>query len=309
MKIYKPKFWDNRAFTIWPYFLLPFSLIINLVNFLRFKFIKKENFNIPIILVGNIYLGGTGKTPLCREIFMILKSLNAKPAFVKKYYAKHNDETKLLEKTGMVFSDKSRSKAIKQLINSKEEIAILDDGFQDPTIDSDISIVCFNEKQWTGNGFVIPSGPLRENLVALKRCDYVFINGNENLEIEKNIKEINSNINIFYTHYTVINLKDIKNKKFLAFSGIANPVNFLDLLKKNDIEIAKSINFPDHYNFKKNDILNLKKKAKELDLHLITTEKNFVRLDDEDKKNINYLKIELVINKKEKFINELAKVI
>jgi len=195
------------------------------------------------------------------------------------------------------------------LIDSKFEVAILDDGFQDPSIKSDISIICFNEKQWIGNGFVIPSGPLREKLTALKRCNYVFINGDQNLELEKTINQFNPKIKIFYTQYKLINLDDIKNKKVLAFAGIGNPTNFFDLLKNNNIEIIETLNFPDHYNFKKIDILNLNKKAKELNACLVTTEKDYFRLNNEDKKNINCLKIKLLIDKKEEFINELKKII
>ena len=309
MKVHKPRFWDSKEFTIWPYLLFPFSIIINLINLLKFKYLKAEKFNIPIILVGNIYLGGTGKTPLCIEIFQILKSLKTNPAFVKKFYEEFVDEQKLLENTGKVFLNKRRSEAIKLLINAKVEVAILDDGFQDPSIKSDISIVCFNEKQWIGNGFVIPSGPLREKLTALKRCDYVFINGDENLEKEKNINKFNSKIKIFYTKYKLTNLNDVKNKKILAFAGIANSKNFFDLLKNNNVEIIKTINFPDHYNFTKKDILNLNNEAKELNASLVTTEKDYLRLNNEDRKNINCLKIELLINKKDEFINELKKII
>ena len=309
MKVYKPRFWDSKQFSIWPYVFFPFSAIVNLINLIKFKYSKKEKFNIPIISVGNIYLGGTGKTPLCIEIFQILKSLKINAAFTKKYYEKYADERKLLENTGKVFSNKQRSEAIKLLIDSKFEVAILDDGFQDPSIKSDISIICFNEKQWIGNGFVIPSGPLREKLTALKRCNHVFINGDQNLELEKIINKFNPKIKIFYTQYKLINLDGIRNKKVLAFAGIGNPTNFFDLLKNNNIEIIETLSFPDHYNFKKIDILKLNKKAKELNACLVTTEKDYFRLNNEDKKNINYLKIELLIDKKEEFINELKKII
>ena len=309
MKVYKPKFWDNREFSVWPYFFFPFTLIINLINLLKFKYSKKEKFDIPIILVGNIYLGGTGKTPLCIEIFQILKSLKLNPAFIKKHHGKYADETKLLENIGKVFSNKQRSEAVKSLVSSNFKVAILDDGFQDPSVKSDISIICFNEKQWIGNGFVIPSGPLREKLTALKRCNYVFINGDQNLELEKTINQFNPKIKIFYTQYKLINLDDIKNKKVLAFAGIGNPTNFFDLLKNNNIEIIETLNFPDHYNFKKIDITKLNKRAKELNACLVTTEKDYSRLNNEDKKNINCLKIKLLIDKKEEFINELKKII
>ena len=309
MKVYKPKFWDGKEFSLWPYILYPISAIVNLTNLLKFYYSRKEKFNIPTILVGNIYLGGTGKTPLCIEIFKILESLKLNPAFIKKHYEKYTDEVKLLENIGKVFSNKLRSKAIKMLISDKFQVAILDDGFQDPNIKSDISIICFNEKQWIGNGFAIPSGPLREKLTSLKRCNYVFINGKKNLELEKTINKFNSKIKIFYTQYRLINIDDIKNQKVLAFAGIGNPINFFDLLKDNNIEIKETLNFPDHYNFKKKDILNLKKKAEELNAYIVTTEKDYLRLNNEDKKNIKCLKIELIIDKKEEFINELKKII
>jgi|ETN01SMinimDraft_1059929.scaffolds.fasta_scaffold05564_2 tetraacyldisaccharide 4'-kinase len=309
MKIYKPKFWDSRKFSVWPYFFFPFTLIINLINLLKSKYSKKEKFDIPIILVGNIYLGGTGKTPLCIEIFQILKSLKLNPAFIKKQHEKYADETKLLENIGKVFSNKQRSEAVKSLISNNFKVAIFDDGFQDPGVKSDISIICFNEKLWIGNGFVIPSGPLREKLNALKRCNYVFINGNQNLEFEKTINKFNPEIKIFYTQYKLTNLNDITSRKVLAFAGIGSPENFFDLLKNNNIEVIETLKFPDHYNFKKIDIANLNKRARELNASLVTTEKDYFRLSNEDKKNIKYLKLELLIDKKEEFINELKKII
>ena len=113
MNINKPQFWDRKDFTILPYLFLPLSIIVHLFNIFKFKYFKKKNFSIPIICVGNIYLGGTGKTPLCIEIFNILKSLNVNPAFLRKYYEKFSDEQKLLEKKGKVFLDNQRAVAIK----------------------------------------------------------------------------------------------------------------------------------------------------------------------------------------------------
>ena len=113
----------------------------------------------------------------------------------------------------------------------------------------------------------------------------------------------------FYTKYKLTNLDDIINRKVLAFAGIGNTENFFDLLKNNNIEIMETTKFPDHYNFKKIDITDLNKRAKELDACLVTTEKDYFRLSNEDKKNIKYLKFELLIDKKEEFINELKKII
>ena len=83
MKVYKPRFWDRKEFSFWPYIFYPFSVIVNLISLIKFKYSKIEKFNIPINSIGNIYLGGTGKTPLCIEIFQILRSLKLNPAFIK----------------------------------------------------------------------------------------------------------------------------------------------------------------------------------------------------------------------------------
>ena len=107
----------------------------------------------------------------------------------------------------------------------------------------------------------------------------------------------------------LIGFENLKNKKVFAFSGIGNPQNFYDLLKKHNIEIVKTENFPDHYNFTKNDILKLNKEANNLHACLVTTEKDYLRLKDEDKQNINCLKVELMIDKKNEFIEELKKII
>ena len=162
MKFKKPKFWDYEEPNIIAYLLLPFSYLINFINFfLKKKKIKTEK--IKTICVGNIYLGGTGKTPLVREIFNITKSLGKNPAFIKKYHPYLSDEIKMLKNKGETFTDHKRQKSILLSISNNHDVAILDDGFQDFSVRPDFSILCFNSKQMIGNGLLIPSGPLREN--------------------------------------------------------------------------------------------------------------------------------------------------
>ena len=110
---------------------------------------------IEFICVGNIYLGGTGKTPLCVEIFSILKDLNMNPAFIRKQYASYQDEFELEKQIGPIYQNKKRIEAIKKAIQNNVDIVILDDGFQDFSVNKNLSIVCFNEKQWIGNGLTI----------------------------------------------------------------------------------------------------------------------------------------------------------
>ena len=129
-------------------------------------------------------MGGTGKTPLSIEIFSILKNLNLNPAFIRKKYSAFQDEVDLLKQIGPTYESQTRKNAIEEAIQSKADSVILDDGFQDFSIKKNLSIICFNEKQWIGNGLTIPSGPLRENISALKRADCVIVNGKKNKSIE-----------------------------------------------------------------------------------------------------------------------------
>ena len=309
MKFFKPKFWDKNQISLFSILLFPISLFVKLANYFKLSLIKKFNSSIPVICVGNIYLGGTGKTPFCIELFSILKNLNKKTAFVRKEYHSFQDEINLLKLVGPVYENKKRIDALNEAVKNNTEIVILDDGFQDFSIKKNLTIICFNEKQWIGNGFVIPAGPLREDLSALNRANYVVINGKKNTNIEKKILEKNNKIRIFYIKYKAQNAEEFKDNKVMAFAGIGNPNNFFDLLKDNNINILREISFPDHYKYSNKEIENLINKAKENDATLLTTEKDFFRINETYRKNIKYLKIIVEMENKNQFIEEIKKFI
>ena len=305
MKLKKPKFWDNPKLSIWSILFFPFSLIYFFLSYIK-QLKRSKKFHVPVVCVGNIYLGGTGKTPLAKEIFKITRSLGKNPAFVKKYYNYLEDEIKMLEGMGKTFAAKERAEGIELLIKNNNNIAILDDGFQDSSIRKNFSILCFNQKQWIGNGLLIPSGPLRERLSSIKRADCIVINGDKDNIIENQINKIKQ-LKIFYTKYKPKNLEILKDKKIFAFAGIGNPLNFFELLKKNNLQLLNYQSFPDHYNYKKKDLDNLKSKAKELNALLLTTEKDYCRIDSDFRKDIEKLDVDLEIDSKEEFINLIKK--
>ena len=305
MKLKKPKFWDNSKLSIWSILFFPFSLIYFFLSYIK-RLKRSKKFLVPVVCVGNIYLGGTGKTPLAKEIFKITKSLGKNPAFVKKYYDYLQDEIEMLEGVGKTFTAKKRAEGIGLLIKNNNDIAILDDGFQDSSIRKSFSILCFNQKQWIGNGFLIPSGPLRERLSSIKRADCIVINGDKDNIIENQINKIKQ-LKIFYTKYKPKNLEILKDKKIFAFAGIGNPLNFFELLKKNNLQLLNYQSFPDHYNYKKKDLDNLKSKAKELNALLLTTEKDYCRINSDFRKDIEKLDVDLEIDSKEEFINLIKK--
>jgi tetraacyldisaccharide 4'-kinase len=309
MNFFKPKFWDKNKISFFSVLLFPVSLLIKVLSLFKRFLIKTNQSSIPIICVGNIYLGGTGKTPLCIEIFLILKNLNMNPVFVRKKYDSFQDEADLQKQVGPVYQNKKRIEAVKEALQNKANVAILDDGFQDFSINKNLSIVCFNKKQWVGNGLTIPSGPLRESLSALKRANCVVINGEKNRDIENKIFSKNKEIKIFYTKYRAKNISEFKNKKVIAFAGIGNPENFFDLLKDNKIDIEEEIKFPDHHEYSEETLENLINKAKENNNILLTTEKDYFRIAKNYKQNISFLKIEVEIENRNQFIDQIKKII
>jgi len=301
MKIYKPNFWNKNYFNFYSLILFPISIALQFLYLVKKKMIVPKKFNIPIICVGNIYVGGTGKTPLTIEIYKILKEMSKKPAIVRKLYKNHYDEINLIEKrVGNLFTDFSRQKAIGKAQSNNFDSIILDDGLQDFSIEKNLKILCFNEKQLIGNGHTIPSGPLRENLNSIKKSQIVVINGKINKDFENKIKKISKNINIFYSKYKPEKIENFKNKKLLAFAGIGNPENFFDTLREFNLNISISIPYPDHYSYSKKEIERLIQTAKKNSLDLITTEKDHIRLKVLGFE-IEYLPIKVEILDKTKF--------
>jgi len=250
MILKKPKFWDYGKGNLLAYVLLPLTLPIMLNNFFLNLKKSKKNKKIKLICIGNIYIGGTGKTPAVINLFKILKKLNLNVSIGKKFYKSHIDEIDLLKKESNVIVDKSRKKIIQKAEKDKIDCLIFDDGLQDKTVSYDIQFVCFDSKSWIGNGLLIPSGPLREKLNSLKKYDAVFLkNLNDNIDEKINlIRSYNSNIKIFSTNYEIRNLNKFDtSKNYLIFSGIGNPKSFRGLLEKNKFRIIEEIIFPDHF--------------------------------------------------------------
>jgi len=305
MKITKPKFWQKKNNLV-SFLLIPISFILQLLIIIKRRTTYGHSFKIPIVCVGNIYLGGTGKTPLSILIAQELTKHNKKPAVVKKYYREHFDEHALINNSiKNLFLDKQRYKAIVEAEGKHLDIAILDDGFQDFSIKKSLNILCFNSEQLIGNGMTLPSGPLRESMSSIKRAHIIIINGNRNKQFEKKILNITNKIKIFYSRYIPTNINEFKNKKLIAFAGIGNPDNFFQLLTENKLDLKKKISYPDHYEFSKAEIEQLVKDSIKNKFELITTEKDYFRIKRYGFKEINYIKTKLEINNKDGFMNQI----
>ena len=279
MILKKPKFWDFKKPSTLAYLLLPISYLFKLIRLFKIESnIKKSK--IKTICVGNIYLGGTGKTSLSIKINEILSEKKIKSCFVKKFYLTQFDEQKLLESRGKLFTSPKRIDAINIAENEGYDVAILDDGLQDSSINYDLRFVCFNNINWIGNGFTIPAGPLRESINNLKNYKHIFLNGNlENLDnIKKHIYKINPNINLYIGKYVPLDIEKFnKDKNYLVFSGIGNHQTFISMLREYKFNVVKDIEFPDHYKYNNFDINKIQKLSDTLNCQIITTEKDYLK--------------------------------
>jgi tetraacyldisaccharide 4'-kinase len=322
----KPKFWDEKKNSFLSILLYPLSIIYYLILLIKKKITIQQKFNIPIICVGNIYIGGTGKTSAAIEIAKILNQFK-RVCFLTKGYGRKSkkdiylnqldisnqntkdtgDEALLLNKFGHVYISNNRSKAINTIIKLGYDAIILDDGFQDSQIFKNLNILCFDSNNWIGNNNLLPAGPLREPLTSIKEANIIIIKGGKNEIIEKEIKTISPNIKIIYAQNRIENIETLKNKNFIAFAGIGNPYSFFNTLLDNEIKILKQIIYPDHFEFTEENYKLLTLEAENNNCNLITTEKDYVRIDKQFKEKVYYTKLNTSLIEKESLEKELTK--
>ena len=269
--------------------------------------------DIPVICIGNIVIGGAGKTPTALAIAEKLMKQGHNPHFISRGYggkakgplqvdlSVHNsrsvgDEALLLARKCTTWVSKNRVSAGMLAMKNGADILILDDGFQNPKLYKDLSILAVENEFGLGNGRIIPAGPLRESPNdALKRASLllkIFSFGKSDTEIK-----LFENLSIPTIRANVIpNIEDsqqLKGHDILAFSGIARPQKFFSTLDTIGCKIVEFKKFPDHYQFKDSEIISLIDKAKLLNAKLVTTEKDLVRIPDHLREKIKVLRISI----------------
>ena len=304
-----PKFWYLKKDTLYSRILYPFSLIFRLGTKIR-NIVSITNIsNLPIICVGNIVIGGAGKTPVSLKIGKILIKAGYKPHFISKGYAgiiktstqvknwhspkSVGDESLLLAEIAPTWIGINRNKSIALAEKKGGNCIIMDDGFQNPTINKDFSIIVINSSQEFGNKRVIPSGPLRESIKrGLARTNLIIVIGN----VTKYLKDtIPDHIPVISANFKINNENKIfKGQRITAFAGIAYPEKFFKSLREQGAKVVKEITYPDHHIFDENDLLSLAETANKTNSILVSTQKDFVRIPKSYRALINTLEGEIV---------------
>jgi len=291
--------------------------------------IKVSGVTVPVISVGNITLGGTGKTPIVEEISRRLIEAGFSPAIATRGYKRNRkgtfvvdgnrdcakdvgDEALMLSKKTKlpVVVGTDRAQAIREGIEAfRIDIALLDDGFQLKNLRKDIEILLINGGEGKTNRNLFPLGPYREPSVRIKDADMILISKGE---INSDLKQYTEGIPVFRFHYKPVylcNLKHgltghynfLKGKDVLAFSGLGDNIAFFDFLKKLGANVVCEIAYPDHYAYGRKDMEKLLH-HQEAEI-IVTTEKDAVKIDPEQApENLYYLTIEAKIEKKEEMM-------
>ena len=266
----------------------------------------------PVIGIGSAIIGGSGKTPTVLFICKLLSKIGFTPHIVSRGYGGNfnnatkvnanstylevGDEALMMSSYFPTWVAKNRYMGCVMAQNNGADILVLDDGLQTNSIEKNFSIYVFDGIQRFGNNLLVPAGPLRENIkTAISKCTVIF-----------QINDDNGNEKIF-AKYKLEKNHPLLEKKVIAFAGLGFNKKFFNQLDNYGFEIVKKVDFPDHHKYSIEDIYSLLDVANSLDAHLITTEKDYIRIPGDFQKSINFIKGQIEINNENELIEEFKK--
>jgi|TARA_B100001063_G_C16726128_1_gene536504 tetraacyldisaccharide 4'-kinase len=308
---YEPNTWKAK-------FLYPLGYFYNLLTLLRGKLAKPQSYSCLTICIGNLNVGGTGKTPttialaqhfLKKGLQVHVVSRGYKGKFQGTFLVdpqKHKsdevgDEPLLMSEFTSVWVSNKRKNGIAAAENAGAQIVLLDDGFQDPSFHKDFSLIVVDGEKGFGNKKCMPAGPLRENIVqGFKRADALVIVGQRIYKFDT-----------FPTHLKIIHstLKPIetgmnwKEGKYLAFAGIADPSKFFKTLRSLGANLIDCVALSDHQKLDGQVLKRLERKANSAHAQLVTTEKDAVRLSNTYRKKVLSLPVRIEFDDKNELEN------
>lgn len=278
------------------FLLLPIAWVYYFISRLVFTWRRMFAYKSrrKVVCIGGLLAGGVGKTPIVRAIANYLDA-----PVVMRGYKRTASTSNIGDEAAMLMSDgiavhvghrKSNIMLLDRQLDEKGPI-LMDDGLQNPLIKKDISILVFDQMIGFGNGFLLPAGPLREPKRKAKKADAIIVI--KNAKNSKRKFKLPDDVPVFYAENKTISPYG-KNVRVFAFAGIGYPKKFFKALDG----LVGHRAFGDHYQYTNDDIAELKKIATRKKAKLVTTEKDWVRLPQDIRKDIKYAKLETVLDPK-----------
>lgn len=303
-----PRFWEGTSPV--STLLLPLSLLYDAVRRARYGKVLPQAVGVPVVCIGNVVAGGAGKTPVALAVAgQLHRQTNKKLFFLSRGYggrittptlvdaALHTsrevgDEPLLLARAFPTVIARDRVAGARLAKSLGAEIILMDDGFQNPSLKKDVSLLVVDGAYGIGNGRLLPAGPLREPFAdALARADMVVLIGEDKTGIVASLQT--AALPIIHASITPVNAEVFKGKRVLAFAGIARPEKFFATLAACGAEITERISFPDHHPYGARDIMMLLDKAAQQNALPVTTAKDFTRIPAAYRSQIQVLEITL----------------
>lgn len=315
-----PSFWSQPSFV--EKLLAPLGWIYGAIVTFRRRWTKSTKVDVPVICVGNLTMGGSGKTPTVIALVELVRSWGYTPHILSRGYggslSKNTEESVLVDPTHHIAAEvgdeplllsqhaptwvhRDRVLSAQKAIEAGATLLIMDDGLQNPGLYQDLKIAVFDGQSGIGNGQIFPAGPLRESLErGLKRIDICLL---------LHFKEIPSWLasqsfqgKIMHGYFET-SVEPLKSKRYIAFAGIGYPQKFFQTLEEKGFSLIDKISFPDHHFYTDQDIEKLRsikdRYEKELGLSeeimLVTTEKDAVKLSKDFRELITVLPVKLNI--------------
>lgn len=285
MMIWKaPGFWQRKNAPI-RFFFYPFSALYWVLSKVHQRVARPKKAPIPVICIGNITLGGSGKTPTALALGRLLRDAQHQVHFVTRGYGGRlqgpihvntqdhsaqdvGDEALMLAAVAPTWVSKNRYLGVMAAQEAGARVVILDDGLQNTSVQWDYGLMVMDQKLGLGNACLFPAGPLRETWVSgQKKVDGIVAVGGA-------IPGLQGDQFILKTYLVQKDLEPFKDKPVVAFSGIAYPQKFFESLGQNGLTVMQKKAFPDHYVFLEKDLKALESQG----FPLVTTEKDWVRL-------------------------------
>ncbi len=314
------KIWKSNNFVSSA--LLPLSFLYFFIIYI-YRIIKYEKkCNVPVICVGNLTLGGAGKTPTVikireilsdyfEDIYVLIRGYKGKkkgPILVKKNstFEDFGEESLLHSKYGYTCVSKNKFYGANFCKACGSDLIIMDDGLQSVDIKKNCKILVIDENYRFGNQKIFPAGPLRVPINdGLKNCDLILIIGKNNFlnDFQKVPQK-----KIFLATKKIV-YKQLKNKNIFVFSALGNNDNFHISLVENGFKIISFKKFPDHYIFKNEDISKIIKEAESKKLSVVCTEKDYLKIPNKFKKFIYPIGLVIKIKKQQKFKKKILEIL
>ncbi len=313
----QPAFWFQKK-SFKACILSPIGYIYEKIVALRLMLKRPYRAKIPVVCVGNICVGGTGKTPISLALsdYFIRQGKNV--FFLNHGYKSHlqnividlsvhcaadvSDEAMIFASKLPTVVDRNRERGAKKAQKLGADLIIMDDGFQNPSLYKNLSFVVFDGLRGIGNGLCLPAGPLRESLKqGLKRASAAVIVGEDKTNLAEKIKNLYPRLPILYGHTEPT--QSLNGISGIAFAGIGHPEKFFEMLEKAGVNLIEKVAFADHYAYTRQDILNLLNKGKTL----LTTAKDAVKIDADLRAKLIVVDIEFILDNPQQWEKVIAR--